>query len=108
MFIDQAVINVKGGDGGNGCVSFRREKFVPNGGPDGGDGGHGGDVILRADEGLTTLAHFRHKRVYKAESGKAGAGAQRHGATGEDLLLKVPVGTQISVEDSDEIYDLDV
>src|SRR5664279_4157949 len=105
--IDLAQISVVSGNGGNGFASFRREKFVPQGGPDGGDGGHGGDVVIRADEGLTTLAHFRHRRVYKADSGKPGAGVHRHGATGVDLILKVPVGTQIKVEDSEETYDLD-
>lgn len=106
--IDLAQITVVSGSGGNGAASFRREKFVPRGGPDGGDGGHGGDVILRADEGLTTLAHFRHKRVYKAGVGARGEGVNKHGAAGETLLLKVPVGTQIKVEDSEEAYDLDV
>src|SRR5438309_8383991 len=102
MFVDRIKVFAQAGKGGRGSVSFRREKFVPRGGPDGGDGGHGGDVILRADEGLTTLAHFRHRRVYKAESGKPGAGVHKHGATGETLVLKVPVGTQVKVEDSDE------
>jgi GTP-binding protein len=95
------------GAGGNGAVSFRREKYVPRGGPDGGDGGNGGDVIFEADEGVTTLAHFRHRRVYKAEAGHSGARGHRHGANGKPLVLKVPAGTQIKVLDSAEAYDLD-
>jgi GTP-binding protein len=106
--IDLAHITVIYGPGGRGAVSFRREKFVSHGGPDGGDGGRGGDVILQADEGLTTLAHFRNRRVYKAQPGQPGAGNHRHGANGESLLLKVPVGTQIKVPGSEEEYDLDV
>jgi GTP-binding protein len=97
--IDLALIHVISGPGGNGAVSFRREKFVPHGGPDGGDGGRGGDVIIQADEGLTTLAHFRHRRIYKADTGTAGAGGKRHGRNGAPLLLKVPVGTVIQSED---------
>src|SRR3989442_5708901 len=80
--IDLVEIHVVAGAGGNGAVSFRREKFVPRGGPDGGDGGRGGDVVFRTSERLTTLAHFRHKRVYRAESGQAGAGGKRHGRNG--------------------------
>ena len=104
--IDLVQIHVISGTGGNGAVSFRREKYAPRGGPDGGDGGHGGDVIFEADEGLTTLAHFRHRRVYKAEHGKPGGGGQRHGGRGKTLVLKVPAGTQIKV-DGGEVYDLD-
>ena len=105
--IDLAQIYIISGSGGNGAVSFRREKFVPRGGPDGGDGGNGGSVIFVADEGLTTLAHFRHRRVYKAESGGAGGKAHRHGANGKPLLLKVPVGTVIYVADREQSWDLD-
>ena len=88
-------------------MSFRREKFVPRGGPDGGDGGDGGDILIEADEGLTTLAHFRRRRVYRAESGKPGARQHRHGGNGGSLLLKVPLGTVISALGSDLSWDLD-
>ena len=105
--IDLAHIHVISGAGGNGAVSFRREKFVPRGGPDGGDGGRGGDVIIQADEGLTTLSHFRHKRVYRAASGRPGEGGKRHGANGGHLVLKVPVGTMIQASDVEQGWDLD-
>ncbi len=95
MFYDKAKIFVKGGDGGNGCVAMRREKYVPEGGPWGGDGGRGGDVILRADEGLRTLVDFRYKRHYKGERGRHGEGKNRHGASGKDLVIRVPTGTVI-------------
>ena len=103
--IDLAEIHVISGAGGNGAVSYRREKFVSMGGPDGGDGGRGGDILMEADEGLTTLAHFRHRRVYKAQSGVSGQGQKRHGANGKPLLLKVPVGTVIEAEGAS--WDLD-
>ena len=106
--IDLAQFTVISGAGGKGAVSFRREKFISRGGPDGGDGGRGGDVILLADENLTTLAHFRNRRIYKATPGGAGTGNHRHGANGESLTLRVPVGTQVKVVDKDEIFDLDV
>ncbi len=93
MFIDRAVISVKGGDGGRGCVSFRREKFVPKGGPDGGDGGDGGDVILVADENLSTLLDFQYRRHYRAQRGSHGEGSHRHGRRGGSLVVPVPVGT---------------
>jgi len=95
MFIDRAVIHVKGGDGGRGAVSFRREKFIPKGGPDGGDGGHGGDVVLVADEGLSTLLDFQYRRHYSAERGAHGQGANRHGRRGSSLIVPVPVGTVV-------------
>lgn len=95
MFYDKAKIFVKGGDGGNGCVAMRREKYVPKGGPWGGDGGNGGDVVLRADEGLRTLIDFRYKRHYKSERGRHGEGKNRHGASGDDLIIRVPAGTLI-------------
>ena len=93
MFIDRAVIYVKAGDGGNGVVSFRREKFIPKGGPDGGDGGHGGDVILVADEGLSTLLDFQHRRHFRAQRGGHGEGSNRTGRRGGSLVVPVPVGT---------------
>ena len=93
MFVDEVVVFVKAGDGGRGCVSFRREKYVPRGGPDGGDGGNGGAVLLEADEGLTTLLDFRYRRHYAADRGGHGKGADRHGANAADLVLRVPPGT---------------
>jgi GTP-binding protein len=95
MFIDRAVIYIKAGDGGNGIVSFRREKFIPKGGPNGGDGGHGGDVILVADEGLSTLLDFQHRRHFRAQRGGHGEGSNRHGRRGGSLVVPVPVGTVI-------------
>ncbi|MBP9674720.1 MAG: GTPase ObgE [Bacteriovoracaceae bacterium] len=94
-FIDEVVITVSSGKGGDGCVSFRREKFVPLGGPDGGPGGRGGDLYFEADEGLNTLVHFRGKKYYSAQDGEKGRGSQCNGADGEDLTIKVPVGTLI-------------
>ena len=93
---DRAEIVVKAGDGGDGAISFRREKFVPFGGPDGGDGGNGGDVIITAASGVTSLRIFQHKRFYRAGRGKPGKGQRKHGKTGEDLVLAVPVGTVVS------------
>ena len=95
MFVDEVEIHVRAGDGGRGCVSFRREKYVPRGGPNGGDGGRGGSVIVEADEGLGTLLDFRYRRHYTAPRGGHGEGSDRHGASGEDLVLRVPVGTTI-------------
>jgi GTPase len=100
MFIDRAKIRVKGGDGGNGVTAFRREKFVPRGGPSGGDGGRGGSVLMESTEGLNTLLHFRFKPEHIAARGKHGEGAKRHGAGGEDLILKVPVGTVVIDEET--------
>lgn len=102
-FVDEAIINVKAGDGGNGCISFRREKFIPFGGPDGGDGGSGGSVWLVADEGLNTLIDFRHQRSFKAERGQNGMGSQMYGKGGEDTFIRVPVGTVVTNVDTDEI-----
>jgi GTP-binding protein len=100
VFVDEIEIFVKGGDGGAGCVSFRREKYVPYGGPDGGDGGDGGDVYLEADPALTTLLDYHYRRHYEAERGQHGQGANRHGARGRDLILRVPVGTVVYDRDS--------
>ena len=93
MFIDQATIRIKAGDGGNGCMAFRREKFVPRGGPSGGDGGRGGDIIMESSERHNTLVHFRFNPEYKAERGRHGEGSNRTGRDGETMVLKVPVGT---------------
>lgn len=102
-FVDEAFIRVVAGKGGNGCCSFRREKFIPRGGPDGGDGGDGGSVYLVVDAGLNTLADFRHKRLFRARSGEAGKGQERSGKTGADLEIRVPLGTLTSDEDTDEL-----
>jgi len=93
MFIDYVEIRVKAGKGGNGCTSFRREKYVPKGGPDGGDGGDGGDVIIEVDPHMTTLLDFRYVKHYKAKNGGDGKGASKHGKRGEDVWIKVPPGT---------------
>ncbi len=95
MFVDEAEIEVKAGDGGNGCVSFRRERFIPKGGPDGGNGGRGGSVYFEAVENMNTLADFSGKHHWHAENGKPGQGSNKFGADGEDLNIKVPVGTLI-------------
>lgn len=95
MFVDKAEIIVKAGNGGHGGMTFRREKYVPNGGPDGGNGGHGGHIIFMADSGYRTLMEFKYKRKHKAESGENGSGGRSSGKTGEDLIIKVPVGTLI-------------
>ena len=102
MFIDEANIRVKAGDGGNGCVAFRREKFVPRGGPSGGDGGRGGDVIMESSERHNTLVHFRFNPEHKAERGRHGEGSNRSGREGADVVLKVPVGTILYDADSGE------
>ena len=106
MFIDEAKIRVKAGNGGNGCVAFRREKFVPRGGPSGGDGGKGGDVYMESSERHNTLVHFRFNPEYKAERGRHGEGSNRTGREGEDIFLKVPVGTIVYDEETGEkVYD---
>jgi len=102
MFIDEAIIRVKAGDGGNGCLAFRREKFVPRGGPSGGDGGKGGDVIMESSERHNTLVHFRFNPEYKGERGRHGEGSNKTGREGEDVVLKVPVGTIVYDADSGE------
>ncbi|TEB07305.1 GTPase ObgE [Pelotomaculum schinkii] len=103
MFFDKARIFVKGGDGGNGCVAMRREKYVPEGGPWGGDGGRGGDIVFQADEGLRTLVDFRYKRHYKAQRGKHGEGKNRYGLSADDLVVRLPVGTVIRDDDTGEL-----
>ena len=107
MFIDRAKIHVQGGDGGNGVTAFRREKFVPRGGPSGGDGGRGGDVVLVADGSLNTLLHLRYNPRHVADRGLHGEGSNRSGRDGEDLIVRVPVGTQIFDADTgDLVHDL--
>lgn len=95
QFTDISRINVCGGDGGAGCMSFRREAFVPKGGPDGGDGGRGGNVVIQADAQLSSLIDYRFKHHFRAERGTHGQGARRNGKSGEDLILKVPMGTVV-------------
>ncbi|MEW5992992.1 MAG: GTPase ObgE [Candidatus Zixiibacteriota bacterium] len=108
MFVDYVEIEVIAGNGGPGCVSFRREKYVPKGGPDGGDGGQGGDVIAVADPQLTTLLDYRYKRRYKARNGRPGSGGEKTGASGKDVVLRLPVGTILSdLQSSQIIADLD-
>lgn len=102
-FVDETTIKVEAGDGGNGCMSFRREKFVPRGGPDGGDGGRGGSVYLVGNEGLNTLVDFRHQRMYRAERGQNGMGRQCAGKAGADCLIDVPLGTLIWDDQTDEV-----
>lgn len=102
-FVDEAIIHVQAGAGGNGCASFRREKFIPLGGPDGGDGGDGGSVWMVADEGLNTLVDFRHQRHFKAQRGQGGMGSQMYGKGGEDTAIRVPVGTVITNVDTAEV-----
>ena len=102
-FLDQAKIHLKAGDGGDGCASFRREKYVEFGGPDGGYGGNGGDVIAEVTDGLNTLIDFRYRQHFKAERGKNGAGSNRTGASGASLILRVPPGTQIFADDNETL-----
>ena len=106
-FVDEVRIHVHAGKGGNGCVSFRREKYIPRGGPDGGDGGDGGSVYLQANNGLTTLSDYRHAKHFKAANGQPGMGKERTGVSADDLILQVPVGTRIlDVETQEIIGDL--
>lgn len=106
-FVDEAVIHVKAGDGGNGCMSFRREKYVPRGGPDGGNGGRGGSVILVADKSLTTLLDFRYRASFKANRGQHGQGSNKFGRSADDLYIKLPVGTLvIDVETEASVVDM--
>ncbi|MAV85157.1 MAG: GTPase ObgE [Gammaproteobacteria bacterium] len=106
-FIDEAAIHLIAGSGGNGCLSFRREKFIPKGGPDGGDGGKGGSIFLKADSSLTTLQDFRLQKKYQAKNGSTGEGKNKHGKDASDIILKVPVGTVVFEESTEEeIADL--
>ncbi|MBV9762259.1 MAG: GTPase ObgE [Acidobacteriaceae bacterium] len=106
MFIDQVIITVKAGDGGNGCLAFRREKYVPRGGPSGGDGGRGGDIVLVASEHYNTLLHFRYNPEHTAQRGRHGEGSNRTGRDGESLELPVPVGTTVSdAETGEQLFD---
>lgn len=102
-FVDEAIIKVEAGNGGNGCLSFRREKFIPRGGPDGGDGGDGGSIFLEANSDLNTLVDFRYQRNYKAQNGQSGMGSNCSGRKGEDLIIQVPIGTMVYDADSDEL-----
>lgn len=102
-FVDEAAIRVEAGDGGNGCLSFRREKYIEYGGPNGGNGGAGGSVVLLADSNLNTLVDYRYERLHRADRGEGGAGNNCTGASGDDLLLRVPVGTTVIDEDTDEV-----
>ena len=102
-FLDEAKVYIRSGDGGNGCVAFRREKFIEFGGPSGGNGGRGGDVIIKAVDGLNTLIDYRYQQHFKAQKGTNGMGKDRHGANGKSIVLKVPVGTQIFDEDRETL-----
>lgn len=102
-FVDEATIQINAGNGGDGCLSFRREKFIPFGGPDGGDGGDGGSIYLQADQHINTLIDFRYQRIFKAQRGENGKGQSRFGKKGDDLIIKVPVGTMIYDADTDEL-----
>jgi GTP-binding protein len=106
-FVDEAIIHVKAGNGGDGCVSFRREKYVPRGGPDGGNGGRGGNIILLADKNMTTLLDFHYRASFEARRGQHGQGSNRYGKSADDLIIKVPVGTLVkSVETGETIVDM--
>jgi len=102
-FLDLAKVYIRSGSGGNGCISFRREKFIEYGGPDGGDGGRGGDVVVEAVDGLNTLIDFRYQQHFFAENGRPGQGSQRTGRSGEDIVLRVPVGTEVLDEDEETV-----
>src|SRR5262245_63561145 len=107
MFIDEAKITVKAGDGGHGCIAFRREKFVPRGGPSGGDGGNGGNIYLVTDSHENTLLKFRFNHTFRADRGRHGEGANRHGRNGQDIEIKVPAGTVVhDAETGETLFDL--
>jgi GTPase len=103
MFLDEAIIQVKAGDGGNGCMAFRREKCVPRGGPSGGDGGQGGSIYLESSQRHNTLIQFRYERIFKGERGRHGEGSNRHGRDGEDVVIQVPLGTVVYDHDTAEL-----
>src|ERR1700677_4362193 len=103
MFVDRVTIFVQGGAGGNGCMSFRREKYAPRGGPNGGDGGHGGSIVIRAADGLTNLAHLSHQRHWKAERGEHGQGSDCTGRGATDLVIEVPAGTIVRDRDREHV-----
>lgn len=107
QFIDEAIIRVKAGNGGNGAVSFRRAKYIPKGGPDGGDGGKGGDIIIKCVGNINTLLDFKYKKDYEAQNGENGHGSNMHGKSGEDLTINVPKGTQIYFDEEDEENSID-
>ncbi|MEM7054856.1 MAG: Obg family GTPase CgtA [Pseudomonadota bacterium] len=102
-FVDEARIEVRAGRGGHGCVSFRREKYIPRGGPDGGDGGRGGSIYLQGDSGLNTLVDFRHARLFQAKNGQPGAGRQKSGKAADDIIIRVPLGTLVRNVSTDEL-----
>src|SRR5437762_1375418 len=102
MFVDRVTIHVAAGKGGDGCLSFRREKYIPRGGPDGGDGGDGGSVYLQATSDLNTLIEFRYKRIFKAKNGQPGSGKECTGRGSDDLIIPVPLGTLVRDIDTDE------
>src|SRR5436305_5812366 len=107
-FVDEATIDIAAGDGGAGCVSFRREKFIPFGGPNGGDGGRGGSIWAVADRNINTLVDYRYARIHRAKRGENGRGADKYGRGAEDIVLRMPVGTVITdAETSEVIADLD-
>lgn len=107
QFIDEAIIRVKAGNGGNGAVSFRRAKYIPKGGPDGGDGGKGGDIIIKCVGNINTLLDFKYKKDYEAQNGENGHGSNMHGKSGENLTINVPKGTQIYFDEEDEENSID-
>ena len=102
-FVDEASIRVEAGKGGDGCASFRREKYVPRGGPDGGDGGDGGSIYMQVEEGLNTLVDFRHSRLFRVKSGQTGMGRDKAGKKSDDMIIKVPLGTMVFDDDTDEL-----
>ena len=101
-FIDEAYLEIKAGDGGSGASSFRREKYIPFGGPDGGDGGKGGDIFFKVNSNINTLIDFQNKKIFNAKNGQRGAGKKKFGAAGDDLIIEVPLGTVIYDESTDQ------